>query len=239
MLIGSAQGRASADDLTVFVSLGLAVEDLAAAELALRVAERDGPRAPRWSCDPARLDHPRARDASRRRAAHAARAATPRDAPAEIYLKLENLQPIGSFKIRGASNAMADVPREVFARRLTATAGNMAQGVAWCARELGIPCTVVVPETAPETKIDAIERLGGAGYSVPFDEWWHAFETTRSFPGVEGDFIHPFDDGVMAGNGTVALEIMEDLPEVDAVLVPGAAADLLRDRGGCALRAPT
>src|SRR6266850_3373789 len=109
-----------------------------------------------------------------------------RDAPAEIYLKLENLQPIGSFKIRGAKNAMRHIPPETLARGvLTASAGNMAQGVAWCARELGISCTVVAPETAPETKIKAVERLGGRVLKVNFEEWWRAFETRR-FPGVEG-----------------------------------------------------
>lgn len=150
-----------------------------------------------------------------------------RDAPAEIYLKLENLQPIGSFKIRGATNAMAHIPPEVLKRGvLTASAGNMAQGVAWCARELGIPCTVVAPETAPETKVKAIERLGGRVIKVVFEEWWKAFET-RSFPGVEASFIHAFDDlNVMAGNGTIALEIMEDLPEVDAVVIPWGGGGL-------------
>ncbi len=150
-----------------------------------------------------------------------------RETPAEIYLKLENLQPIGSFKIRGATNAMAHIPPEVLTRGvLTASAGNMAQGVGWCARELGIPCTVVAPETAPETKIKAIERLGGRVIKVPFEEWWKSFET-RSFPGVEATFIHAFDDlNVMAGNGTIALEIMEDLPEVDAVVVPWGGGGL-------------
>lgn len=150
-----------------------------------------------------------------------------RDAPAEIYLKLENLQPIGSFKIRGAKNAMGQIAPETLARGvLTASAGNMAQGVAWCARELGIPCTVIAPETAPETKIKAIERLGGHVVKVPFEDWWKAFET-RSFPGVEGTFIHAFDDlNVMAGNGTIALEIMEDLPDVDAVVVPWGGGGL-------------
>ena len=130
-----------------------------------------------------------------------------REAPAEIYLKLENLQPIGSFKIRGATNAMGHLSTETLSRGvLTASAGNMAQGVAWRARELGIPCTVVAPETAPATKIKAIERLGGRVIKVPFEEWWRAFET-RSFPGIEATFIHAFDDGhVMAGNGTIALE---------------------------------
>src|SRR5687768_2751572 len=99
-----------------------------------------------------------------------------REAPAEIYLKLENLQPIGSFKIRGATNAMAHLSPETLSRGvLTASAGNMAQGVAWRARELGIPCTVVAPETAPANKVNAVERLGGRVIKVPFEEWWSAF----------------------------------------------------------------
>jgi threonine dehydratase len=149
------------------------------------------------------------------------------DAPAEIYLKLENLQPIGSFKIRGAANAMGHMTPEMLARGvLTASAGNMAQGVAWRARELGIPCTVVAPQTAPETKIKAIERLGGSVIKVPFEDWWRAFEE-RAFPGVEATFIHAFDDlNVMAGNGTIALEIIEDLPEFDAVVVPWGGGGL-------------
>lgn len=148
-------------------------------------------------------------------------------APAEIYLKLENLQPIGSFKIRGASNAIARLPPEKLARGVvTPSAGNMAQGVAWCARKLGIPCTVIAPATAPETKISAIERLGGRVIKVSFDEWWRAFEE-RAYPGVEGVFIHAFDDpDVMAGNGTIALEILEDLPEVDAVVIPWGGGGL-------------
>ena len=150
-----------------------------------------------------------------------------RDAPAEIYLKLENLQPIGSFKIRGATNAMGHITSDALSRGvLTASAGNMAQGVAWRARELGIPCTVITPETAPETKLKAIERLGGRVIKVPFEEWWRTFEE-RSFPGVDATFIHAFDDlNVMAGNGTIALEIVEDLPEVDAVLVPWGGGGL-------------
>lgn len=150
-----------------------------------------------------------------------------REAPAEIHLKLENLQPIGSFKIRGATNAMAHLSPETLSRGvLTASAGNMAQGVAWRARELGIPCTVVAPNTAPDTKVKAVERLGGRVIKAPFEDWWRAFET-RSFPGVEATFIHAFDDlNVMAGNGTIALEIMEDLPEVDAVVVPWGGGGL-------------
>lgn len=149
------------------------------------------------------------------------------DAPAEIYLKLENLQPIGSFKIRGASNAMALMSAAQLERGVvTASAGNMAQGVAWRARELGIPCTVIAPDTAPRTKIDAIERLGGRVLKVSFDEWWRAFEQ-RCYPGVEGTFIHAFDDlNVMAGNGTIGLEILEDLPDVDAVVIPWGGGGL-------------
>jgi threonine dehydratase len=150
-----------------------------------------------------------------------------REAPAEIYLKLENLQPIGSFKIRGAANAIGHMLPDVLARGVvTASAGNMAQGVAWCARELGIPCTVIAPDAAPETKIKAIERLGGKVIKAPFEVWWNAFEQ-RGFPGVEGTFIHAFDDlNVMAGNGTIALEILEDLPDVDAVVIPWGGGGL-------------
>jgi threonine dehydratase len=150
-----------------------------------------------------------------------------RESPAEIYLKLENLQPIGSFKIRGAANAMRHMAAETLARGvLTASAGNMAQGVAWSARQLGIPCTVVAPETAPETKVRAIERLGGRVIKVPFEEWWRAFEQ-RAHPGIEAAFIHAFDDlHVMAGNGTIALEVIEDLPDVDAVVVPWGGGGL-------------
>ena len=149
------------------------------------------------------------------------------DTQAEIYLKLENLQPIGSFKIRGAANAIARLSPEQLERGVvTASAGNMAQGVAWCARRLGIPCTVIAPATAPDAKVNAIERLGGRVVKVSFDEWWRAFEQ-RSYPGVEGRFIHAFDDpDVMAGNGTIALEILEDLPEVDAVIIPWGGGGL-------------
>jgi threonine dehydratase len=102
----------------------------------------------------------------------------------------------------------------------------MAQGVAWRARELGIPCTVIAPETAPETKIQAIERLGGRVLKVPYDQWWRAFEE-RCYPGVDGTFIHAFDDlNVMAGNGTIGLEILEDLPDVDAVVIPWGGGGL-------------
>jgi len=143
------------------------------------------------------------------------------DAPAEIHLKLENLQPIGSFKLRGAANAMRLHPRDALARGVyTASAGNMAQGVAWNARLLGVPCAVVVPEHAPRTKLDAIERLGARIVKVPFDVWWSVL-VEHSYPGMEGLFIHPVSDpAVIAGHGTIGLEILEDLPDVDAILVP-------------------
>jgi len=140
---------------------------------------------------------------------------------AEVWLKLENLQPIGCFKLRGAANAMRLAgPEKLRDGVYTASAGNMAQGVAWSARELGVPAAVVVPEHAPATKIAAIERLGGRVVKVPWERWWQVIEE-HSFPGLDGLFIHPVEDrAVMAGNGTIGLEILEDLPDVDTVLVP-------------------
>ena len=148
-------------------------------------------------------------------------------APLDLYLKLENLQPIGSFKIRGAANATARTPRERLERGLlTASAGNMAQGVAYCARRLGVSATVIAPDTAPATKIRAAERLGARVILVPFAEWWRTFET-RTYPGVDATFIHAFDDAdVMAGNGTIALELLEDLSGLDAVVVPWGGGGL-------------
>jgi len=143
------------------------------------------------------------------------------DAPAEIYLKLENLQPIGSFKIRGATSAVMLAPASDRAKGLvTASAGNMAQGVAWAARELGVPATIVVPEHAPEAKLTAIQRLGGQVRKLPYDDWWNVIVTSR-LDGTDGLFVHPVQDpGVMAGNGTIGLEILEDLPSPDAVVIP-------------------
>jgi threonine dehydratase len=145
----------------------------------------------------------------------------------EIYLKLESLQPIGSFKIRGAANAMAKTSEKKLAKGvLTASAGNMAQGVAYCARRMGIPATVITPESAPETKLRAVERLGARIIKVPFDHWWRTFEE-RSFPGLDATFIHAFDDpNVMAGNGTIGLELLEDLPDVDLIIVPWGGGGL-------------
>jgi threonine dehydratase len=143
------------------------------------------------------------------------------DGPAEIYLKLENLQPVNSFKIRGATNAVMLAPASERAKGLvTASAGNMAQGVAWAARALGVPATIAVPEHAPEAKLAAIERLGGRVVKLPYDEWWNVIVTSR-VDGIEGLFVHPVQDpGVMAGNGTIGLEILQDLPDPDAVVVP-------------------
>jgi threonine dehydratase len=143
------------------------------------------------------------------------------NAPAEIYLKLENLQPIGSFKLRGAANAIGLATREQLAEGVyTCSAGNMAQGVAWTARRLGIPSTAVVPDHAPETKLAAIKRLGGQVIKVPFDEWWNVM-VTHHYAGLNGLFVHPVSDpAVMAGNGTIGLEILEDLPDVDTIVIP-------------------
>jgi threonine dehydratase len=150
------------------------------------------------------------------------------DAPAEIYLKLETLQPIGSFKLRGATNAIRTLSPDALSRGVyTASAGNMAQGVAWGARELGIPCTVIVPESAPKTKLDAVTRMGARIVALPYDEWWQTL-VDHGKEGIEGTFIHPVADrAVMAGNGTIGLEIVEDLPDVDAVLVPFGGGGLV------------
>ena len=143
------------------------------------------------------------------------------DGAREIWLKLENLQPIGSFKLRGAGNAIGLLSAEALARGVyTASAGNMAQGLAWNARRLGVPCTVVVPDHAPQTKLAAIERLGATIVRVPFDAWWKVI-VEHHHPGIEGTFVHPVSDpAVIAGNGTIGLEILEDLPDARAVLVP-------------------
>jgi threonine dehydratase len=109
---------------------------------------------------------------------------------------------------------------------LTASAGNMAQGLAWAAREVGVPCTIVVPDYAPETKLAAIARLGGRAVKVPFERWWQTMEQHR-YEGVEGLFVHPVEnEHVMAGNGTIGLEILEDLPDADAVVVPWGGGGL-------------
>src|SRR5262249_4594113 len=141
--------------------------------------------------------------------------------PAEIWLKLENLQPIGSFKLRGAGNAMRLARREGLSDGVyTASARNMAQGDAWDARRLGVSCSVVVPNNAPQAKLAAIERLGARIVPLPFDRWWQVL-VDHGYLEISGFFIHPVSDpAVIAGNGTIGLEILEDLPDAEAVLVP-------------------
>jgi threonine dehydratase len=150
------------------------------------------------------------------------------DTDAEIWLKLELLQPVRSFKIRGAGSAVLQATDEELADGvLTASAGNMAQGLSYIARRRGVPATIVVPEHAPQTKIDAIERYGGRVIKVPYDEWWHTM-ITGSYPGVDGLFVHPVaDDRVMAGNGTIGLELLEQLEDFDAVVVPYGGGGLV------------
>jgi threonine dehydratase len=141
------------------------------------------------------------------------------DGPAEIYLKLECLQPIGSFKIRGAYNAVRLLPEEQ--RRggvWTVSAGNAAQGVALAAKKAGVPCKVLVMDTAPIAKLDAVRRLGGEIVQATYDQCWKALEA-RAHPAMTGTFVHPFaDDEFIAGNASAGLEILEDLPDVDAVV---------------------
>jgi threonine dehydratase len=160
------------------------------------------------------------------------------DGPAEIYLKLENLQPIGSFKLRGAANAMAQASDDQLARGVyTASAGNMAQGVAWCARARGIACGVVVPDTAPDAKLSALTRLGAEIHKVPFAEWWDVLVTRRHARFDSRLFIHPVSDrAVIAGNGTIGLEIAEALPAPDSVIIPYGGGGLTTGIG-TALRA--
>ncbi|MBV8064496.1 MAG: threonine/serine dehydratase [Actinobacteria bacterium] len=144
-----------------------------------------------------------------------------------IWLKLENLQPIGSFKLRGALSAVRAASRdEIAGGVVTASAGNMAQGVAWAAREAGVPARVIAPADAPRAKLDAVERLGGEIVPVSHEEWWQAM-VDRGRPGVEGLFVHPVEDeAVMAGSGTIGLELVEDLDAFDTVLVPWGGGGL-------------
>jgi threonine dehydratase len=150
------------------------------------------------------------------------------DADARIWLKLETLQPVNSFKIRGAGNAVLQATDDELAGGVvTASAGNMAQGVALAARLRGVPATIVVPEGAPETKLAAVRRFGGDVVAVPYDDWWRVLVDGR-YEGADGLFVHPVDDArVMAGNGTIGLELLEDLPDVDAVIVPYGGGGLV------------
>jgi threonine dehydratase len=144
------------------------------------------------------------------------------DLPFELWIKLENLQPIGSFKLRGALNALRALPADrLSAGVYTASAGNMAQGVAWGARELGVVCTVLVPERAPQTKLDAITRLGARIVKLPYAEWWNVL-VNHGYDGMDGEFIHPVSNqNVLAGNATIGAEIIEDAGnDLSAVFVP-------------------
>ncbi len=137
----------------------------------------------------------------------------------EVYLKCEQFQPISSFKIRGAANAVQSLSMEEKQNGIvTASAGNMAQGLAWIARKENLTCEILVPNTANEVKVQAIERLGGKVTKCPFEQWWQAI-VTHQCPMLNGHFVHPVcDRHVMAGNGTIALEILEELPDCDAIL---------------------
>jgi len=141
------------------------------------------------------------------------------DGPAEIYLKLECLQPIGSFKIRGAYNAVRLLPEEQRKRGVwTVSAGNAAQGVALAARKAGVPCKVLVMDTAPVAKLDAARRLGAEIVKASYDQCWQAL-ADRTHPAMSGSFVHPFeDDAFIAGNASAGLEILEDLPDVECII---------------------
>ncbi len=146
----------------------------------------------------------------------------------EVYLKLECLQPIGSFKLRGAYNAVRQLtPAQLADGVWTVSAGNAAQGVAFAAKVVGAPCSVMVMDTAPETKVRAIERLGATIVRATYDECWRTVESHRSDQ-MRGHFVHPFDDDAfIAGNATAGLEILEDLPDVDAVVAAIGGGGLL------------
>jgi threonine dehydratase len=145
-----------------------------------------------------------------------------------IHLKLENLQPWGSFKLRPALNALKSLDRETLGDGvLSASSGNFGQGLAFAAQRFGIPATLVVPERAAQTKVNALIELGAKVIRLPFDQWWQVL-TSRSCPGEAGVFVHPVaEDAVLAGNATIGMEILEDLPEVDAVAVPFGGGGLI------------
>jgi threonine dehydratase len=146
----------------------------------------------------------------------------------ELHLKLELLQPVASFKIRGAYNAIRQLAPEDLRRGVwTVSAGNAGLGVAFAARQLGAPCSVMVMDTAPATKVRGLERLGATLISASYDECWQTVISRRSSR-MRGQFVHPFDDDlVIAGNGTIGLEILEQLPEVDAIVASIGGGGLL------------
>src|SRR5436190_18837577 len=150
----------------------------------------------------------------------------------DLRLKLENLQPINAYKLRGAANAVALLSEEERGRGVwTISAGNAGQGVAYAARAANVPCTVVVVQTAPQSKLDRMKALGAKLIPVPYDVAWKALEE-RSFPGADGTFIHPFDDdNFIAGHATMGLEILEDAPDVRAVIAAIGGGGLITGVG--------
>src|ERR1700704_3243895 len=150
----------------------------------------------------------------------------------DIRLKLENLQPINAYKLRGAANAVAMLSESDRKRGVwTISAGNAGQGVAYAARRAGVPCTVVVIETAPASKIERMKALGARLVPVPYEVAWKALDE-RSFPGIEGTFVHPFDDhNFIAGHATMGLEILEDAPDAAAVIASIGGGGLITGVG--------
>ena len=150
----------------------------------------------------------------------------------DVRLKLENLQPINAYKLRGAANAVAMLPESERKRGVwTISAGNAGQGVAYAARQAGVPCTVVVIDAAPESKIERMRALGAKLIPVPYEVAWQALED-RSFPGANGTFVHPFDDhDFIAGHGTMGLEILEDAPDTTAVIASIGGGGLITGVG--------
>ncbi len=150
----------------------------------------------------------------------------------DIRLKLENLQPINAYKLRGAANAVALLPESERKRGVwTISAGNAGQGVAYAARRAGVPCTVVVIETAPASKLERMRALGARLVPVPYERAWKALDE-RSFPGIEGTFVHPFDDhDFIAGHATLGLEILEDAPDTVAVIASIGGGGLITGVG--------
>ena len=150
----------------------------------------------------------------------------------DVRLKLENLQPINAYKLRGAANAVAMLPDSERNRGVwTISAGNAGQGVAYAARQVGVPCTVVAIETAPKAKLERMRALGAKLILVPYDVAWKAFEE-RSYPGADGTFVHPFDDhNFIAGHGTMGLEILEDAPDTAAVIASIGGGGLITGVG--------
>src|SRR5206468_6161636 len=150
----------------------------------------------------------------------------------DIRLKLENLQPINAYKLRGATNAVAMLSESDHKRGVwTISAGNAGQGVAYAARHAGVPCTVVVIETAPKSKLERMRALGAKLIPVPYDVAWKALED-RAFPGAEGTFVHPFDDyNFIAGHGTMGFEILEDAPDTKTVIASIGGGGLITGVG--------